>query len=205
MKHRALSLGLACLSALAAPLASAPAQAQGLRLPSAAAPSLPPIRAEGSAPAGGAPRAADFIVAVVNSEPITNNEVRLRAERLVQQLGAQGASLPPRQTLAKEVLERLILEKVQVQQARDSGIKVDDWAVTQAEQTVARQNDITPEEMYRRLAADGISRERFREDLRNQLLALRVRERDVESRVRVSELDVDQYLREQQQAAGACR
>ncbi|WP_313311449.1 peptidylprolyl isomerase [Pulveribacter sp.] len=193
MKHRALSLGLACLSALAATLASVPAQAQGLRLPSGTG-TLP----VGSAPAGGV-RAADYIVAVVNSEPITNNEVRQRAERVAQQMAGQ--ALPPPGAMAKEVLERLIMEKVQVQLARDSGIKVDDWAVDQAAENVARQNSVSTDEMYRRLAADGISRERFREELRSQLLALRVRERDVESRVRVSELDVDQYLREQQQQA----
>jgi len=197
MKHRALSLGLACLSALAATLASAPAQAQGLRLPSGTG-TLP----VGSAPASGV-RAADYIVAVVNSEPITNNEVRQRAERVAQQMAGQ--ALPPPDAMAKEVLERLIMEKVQVQLARDSGIKVDDWAVDQAAENVARQNSVSTDEMYRRLAADGISRERFREELRSQLLALRVRERDVESRVRVSELDVDQYLREQQQAAGPAK
>ncbi|WP_312757304.1 peptidylprolyl isomerase [Pulveribacter sp.] len=197
MKHRALSLGLACLSALAATLASVPAQAQGLRLPSGTG-TLP----VGSAPAGGV-RAADYIVAVVNSEPITNNEVRQRAERVAQQMAGQ--ALPPPGAMAKEVLERLIMEKVQVQLARDSGIKVDDWAVDQAAENVARQNSVSTDEMYRRLAADGISRERFREELRSQLLALRVRERDVESRVRVSELDVDQYLREQQQAAGPAK
>lgn len=194
MKHRALSLGLACLSALAATLASAPAQAQGLRLPSGVG-TLP----VGSAPAAGV-RAADYIVAVVNSEPITNNQVRQRAERVAQQMAGQ--ALPPPSAMAKEVLERLIMEKVQVQLAESSGIKVDDWAVDQAAENVARQNSVSTDEMYRRLAADGISRERFREELRNQLLALRVRERDVESRVRVSDLDVDQYLREQQQAAG---
>ena len=184
MTHRVLPLALACLTALAV-------QAQGLkpssgagpmRLPSAAAP--PPA---GSVP-GTALRQADYIVAVVNSEPITNNEVRLRAERLVQQMNSQGAAVPPHEQLAKEVLERLILEKIQVQLAKESGIKVDDFAVDQAEQSVARQNDVSVDEMHRRLALDGVSKQRFRDDLRSQLLALRVREREVEARVRVSDL-----------------
>ncbi len=198
MKHRALTLGLACLAAFAAP-----AQAQGLR-PSAGAgvPRLPSsVTTLPPAGAATAPRQADYIVAVVNSEPITNNEVRQRTERVMQQAAAQGAAVPPGDQLAKDVLERLIMEKIQVQLAKDSGIKVDDYAVNQAEQTVARQNDVSLDEMHRRLAADGISKARFREELRSQLLALRVRERDVESRVRVSDLDVDQYLREQQGSA----
>lgn len=198
MKHRVLPLALACLTALAA-------QAQGLR-PSGGA-GLPrlPSAATALAPTGAATgaelRQADYIVAVVNSEPITNNEVRLRTERVVQQLMGQGAGVPAHEQLAKEVLERLILEKIQVQLAKESGIKVDDYAVDQAEQSVARQNDVSVDEMHRRLAQDGISKQRFREDLRNQLLALRVREREVEARVRVSDLEVDQYLREQQRDA----
>lgn len=206
MKQRALTLGLACLTALA-PLAPTGALAQGLRpsagagmprLPSAAT-LLPP---EGGT-SGPVSRQADYIVAVVNSEPITNNEVRQRTERVQQQLASQGGAVPPHDLLAKDVLERLILEKIQVQLARETGIKVDDYAVNQAEQSVARQNNVSVDEMHRRLAADGISRERFREELRSQLLALRVRERDVESRVRVSDLEVDQYLRDQQKGAGA--
>ncbi len=205
MTFRASPLGLACLSALAASLAAAPALAQGLRVPGASAPRLPAVTAVLPAADAGAraPRPADFIVAVVNSEPVTNNEVRQRAARLAQQLAGQNVPVPPPEALAREALERLIVERVQVQLAREGGIKVDDWAVTQAEQSVARQNDVSVDEMYRRLEADGLSRERFREELRTQLLAMRVRERDVESRVRVSDLDIDQYLREQQQQAAS--
>jgi Parvulin-like peptidyl-prolyl isomerase len=159
-------------------------------------------------PASGAStalRQADFIVAVVNSEPVTNNEVRARATRIAQQMAQQGAALPPADVLAREVLERLILEKIQLQLAREVGMKVDDFAVGQAEESVAKQNNVSLAEMHRRLAADGISKERFREELRNQLLLQRLRERDVQSRVRVSDLDVDQYLREQQSGADASR
>lgn len=204
MKHRALTLGLVCLTAVA-PLVPVSAHAQGLRPSASGQPRLPSaatLLPPAGATASNAPRQADYIVAVVNSEPITNNEVRQRTERVVQQIASQGGKVPPQELLAKEVLERLILEKIQVQQAKETGIKVDDYAVNQAEQSVARQNSISVDEMHRRLAADGISKERFREELRNQLLALRLRERDVESRVRVSDLEVDQYLREQRQAAG---
>lgn len=206
MKHRALTLGLACLTALA-PLAPAPAQAQGLR-PSAAggAPRLPAAATGLTAPAtSAAPNLlqADYIVAVVNSEPITNSEVRQRAARFMQQIANQGITPPPQDRLLKEVLDRLILEKIQVQQAKESGIKVDDYALDQAEQSVARQNDVSVPELHRRLAADGVSRERFREELRSQLMTLRLRERDVESRVRVSDLEVDQFLLDQQAAAGS--
>jgi len=207
MNHRAIALGLACLASFV----THGAVAQGLRSSGAAGPGL--SRISPAAPsfalpapgAGTALRQADFIVAVVNSEPVTNNEVRSRAERIAQQVAQQGGNLPPREALAREVLERLIVEKIQLQLAREAGMRVDDFAVGQAEESVAKQNSVSVAEMHRRLAADGISKERFREELRNQLLLQRLRERDVQSRVRVSDLDVDQYLREQQSSADASK
>ncbi|WP_298212840.1 peptidylprolyl isomerase [Acidovorax sp.] len=212
MNHRAFALALVALASLA----SQGAAAQGLR-PSGAlssgkgglsapssssSPSVrPPAAPSITLPAPGAntaPRSADFIVAVVNSEPVTNYEVRSRLERAEAQIAKQGGALPPRDLLAREVLERLILEKVQLQQAREAGIKVDDYALSQAEQGVARQNDMTVDQLYTRLARDGMSKERFREELRNQLLQQRLRERDVEARVKVTDLDVDQFLRDEQ-------
>ncbi len=159
---------------------------------------IPQVTVPAASAARGAPQQADYIVAVVNSEPITNSEVRLRTDRVMQQLAQQNTALPPQNVLARQVLERLINEKAQLQQARESGIKIDDAAVDQAEQNVARQNQIEPAELRRWLAADGIPLARFREDLRNQLTLLRLREREVESRVRVSDLEIDQFIRDQQ-------
>ena len=130
---------------------------------------------------------ADFIVALVNSEPITNNEVRQRLLRVEQQIAQEGTPMPARDVLAREVLEQIINERAQMQQATELGITVDEAAVTQAEQSIAAQNQIAPDELRRRLAADGIDINRFRNDLRNQILLQRVREREVESKVRVTE------------------
>ena len=194
MKPRSLALRLAAAGLLAA--LAVPAAAQGLR-------ATPQIGVRPAAPAADTgPRAADYIVAVVNSEPITNNEVRARMVRFEQQLVQQGAPLPPRPQLAREVLERLIGEKAQLQLARETGIRVDDAVVDQAERSIARQNGIDLDELRRRMAADGIDVNQFREDLRSQLLLQRLRDRELESRVRVSELEIDQYLREQQQGGG---
>ena len=165
-------------------LAAPPAAAAAVAAPAAAA----------SVPA--ATRAADYIVAIVNSEPVTNHEVQVRAQRIAQQIAQQGGAQPPRDVLLREVLERAILDKAQMQAAKELGIKVDDLAVAQAERGVAQQNNVSEAELQRRLAADGITPERFREELRGQLLLQRLREREVDSRVKVSELDVDRYLRE---------
>ncbi|MGE0496567.1 MAG: peptidylprolyl isomerase [Ramlibacter sp.] len=189
MKQRASALTLALVAALTVPAAGA----QGLRVSPQIGASRPPAAAQ---PAAG-PRLADYIVAVVNSEPITNNEVRSRLVRIEQQLAQQGGALPPRNVLARQVLERMISEKAQLQLARETGVKVDEVSVDQAEDNVARQNQITVPELHRRLAADGIPVSQFREELRNQLLLTRLRDREVEPRVKVTDLEVDQFIQEQ--------
>ena len=186
MNQRPILLWLACLAQSLALLA--PAAAQGLRIPSAAA---VPAR-----PLDSGPRAADYIVAVVNSEPITNHEVRQRMARFQQQLAQQGQQVPPQPEFARQVLERLISEKAQLQLARENGMKVEELAIDQAEQNIARRNQIEVAELRRRLQADGISVASFREELRNEILLGRARDRELEARVKVSDLEVDQYLRE---------
>ncbi|MBC7610410.1 MAG: peptidylprolyl isomerase [Polaromonas sp.] len=172
-------------------------QAQGLkpstqmRLPDTTA------RAVALGATTGAQRQADFIVAVVNSDPITNNEVRTKLLRAEQQLSQQGASLPPRSELLPQVLERMISDKAQLQMARTSGVRVDDNAVENAVLGVARQNQVSVEELRRRLTADGIPYSVFRSELRDELMVSRMRQREVEFRISISERDIDQFLRDQ--------
>lgn len=187
MNPRSLALAFVSAGLLAGSLL--PAAAQGLR-------STPQIGAR-PAPRDAGPQPADYIVAVVNSEPITNNEVRRRMVRYEQQLAQQGSAMPPRSQLAREVLDRLITEKAQLQVARETGVRADEALVDQAETSVARQNGVDVNELRRRLVAEGMSPAQFREDLRNQLLLQRLRDRELDSRVKVSELEIDQYLREQ--------
>jgi peptidyl-prolyl cis-trans isomerase SurA len=170
-------------------------QAQGLRPLGQL--SLKPSAAAANAPASNAPRTVDFIVALVNSEPITNNEVRARLLRVEQQITQQGAAMPPRAELTREVLEQLVLERVQVQQAKELAVQVDEATLAQAEESVAAQNQISLADFRRRVASEGVDVSRLRSDLRNQILVQRLREREVESRVQVSEADIDGYIREQ--------
>ena len=145
----------------------------------------------------GGQRQADFIVAVVNSEPVTNNEVRSKLIRAEQQLSQQGAVLPPRSELARQVLERLISDKAQLQLAKTSGVRVDESALDNAVLSVAQQNQLSVEELRRRLTADGIAYGQFRSDIRDELLVTRLRQREVDARVSVTDADIDQFLREQ--------
>ena len=193
--HGALG-SFVCTLALAAWLL--PASAQTLRLPSAFSASTLPAQT----PAVNGLRSADFIAAIVNSEPITNNEVQARLARIEQQLSRQG-NTPPRDQLAREVLERLIVERAQLQLARALGVRPEEAAVDQAVATVARQNQLSLDELKRRLAADGLDYTRFRTDLRDELTLVRLREREVDSQVKVSERDIDQFLREREAQAQA--
>ncbi|RYF62678.1 MAG: molecular chaperone SurA, partial [Comamonadaceae bacterium] len=159
--------------------------------PAAAARTAPPVQ-----------RAAEYIVALVNSEPITNTQVQRRLERVVDEAGSQAANMP-RAALTREVLEQLIAERAQLQLAKEMGVRVDQTAIDQGEQTVARQNEITLTELYRRLGQSGVTREEFRNNIRDQLLMTRLRERELEARVRVSDREIDDYLAEQRGGASA--
>jgi len=172
--------------------------AQGLRLPGGVAPSAEAatVRNEGQAK-------ADFIVAVVHSEPITLHDVRLEAQRLVNFLTEQKREIPDPRILANEALENLIVQKAQLFVAIDTGIKVDDFELGEAEQSVAAQNQVSLAELHKRLQSEGQRPSDFRARLREQILVQRLREREVESRVRVTDRDVEQFLNEQQLAMEA--
>ncbi|MFM2240498.1 MAG: Chaperone SurA precursor [Pseudomonadota bacterium] len=144
---------------------------------------------------------ADFIVAVVNSEPITNNEVQALRQRLERDAAAQGTARPNLQELQQQALEQLINEKAQLQLALDTGIKVDDEAVDQAEMNVASSNQVSREELRKRLEQEGLTVSLFRAQLRDQLILARLREREMETRIKVSEQEIAQFLAEKNSGA----
>ena len=185
------------LAALVGAWPTAQAQSPGLRV-------SPQLRAP-QTPAAGArtTQQADFIVAVVNSEPITNSELRTKLIRTEQQMVQQGAPMPARNEMVRLVLERMITDKAQLQLAKTSGIRIDDNTLEAAVQSVARQNQISMEELRKRLIADGIPYAQFQSNLRDELLVNRLRQREVEARVTVTESEIDQFLRDQQAGTDA--
>lgn len=144
---------------------------------------------------------ADYIVAVVNADPITNSEVRAEVQRVTQRLVQQQKDVPAPQVLRSQVLERLINDRAQLQVAKDTGVRVDPSSIDLAEENAARQNMLTVADMRKRLAKEGIDKERFRAQLRDQLMLARLHERDVESRIRIPEVEVDRYILEQQNSS----
>lgn len=169
----------------------------GLALGTAA--SAQTVRLVDAQPSTGSSRSAEHIVVLVNSEPITSGDVRARLARIEPPAGVS------RDELARQVLERLIVEKTQLQWAAETGLKVDDNAVNDAEENVARQNSLTVAQLHQRLTSIGLTPASFRANLRNELLLQRVREREVDNRIRISEQDIDAYLREHQGNADPAR
>lgn len=147
-------------------------------------------------------RSVDYVVAVVNSEPITNQEVQALSLRLQREARAQGSATNTAE-FKRLALDQLINEKAQIQQALSLGIVVDEAAINQAESGVASNNQLTVEALRSRLQQDGIGLTGFREQLRQQLLLTRVRERELESRIRISESEINQFLNEQLQRQSA--
>jgi peptidyl-prolyl cis-trans isomerase SurA len=145
----------------------------------------------------------DRIVAVVNKEIVTYTELAEQTAEAERQLSKQGTRLPERAVLERQVLERLILIKAQLQLARDSGINVDEIQLDRAVQRIAEGNHMSLPEFRQTLARDGVDFEHFRQEVREQIMLNRLREREVDERIQVSDSEIDLLLEETRQAAGA--
>lgn len=148
-----------------------------------------------------APRSADFIVAVVNNELVTQFEVDQRVAQARQEAARSGTRLPDDATLRKQVQESLVDERVMVTYARDSGMKVDDQELERAVANIASMNKLSLDQLRQRLREEGIDYARFRANLRDQILVERVREREVQQRIKVTDSEVEDYLEQQRAAA----
>jgi peptidyl-prolyl cis-trans isomerase SurA len=168
--------------------------AQGIRLaPSSSIAVRVPVTSPDGTPT--APVQADFILAVVNSEPVTNNEVRARLIRYEQRLASMGAPMPSRLELSREVLEDIINEKLQLQKARDSNVRVDDRTIEAAIQNFATQNKVSVAELRARSSADGVGFAQIRNDIKNQLLIQKLRERDVLGNIEIADSEIEAFLK----------
>jgi peptidyl-prolyl cis-trans isomerase SurA len=148
-------------------------------------------------------RPGDYIVAVVNSELVTAGEVQQRVTRAQQEAARSGARLPPTDVLRKQIVDALIDERVQVTNARDMGVKVDDAEVDRAIANIAAQNQVPVSQVRDRLRAEGIDYGRFRDNIRDQIAVERMRERDVTARIQITDREIDALVDQQRAAAGA--
>ncbi len=152
------------------------------------------VQTQAKASAQRQPVLVDAIVAVVNSDVITMKELDERVNMIEQRMQRQKAQLPTRDILQKQVLERLIVNRAQMQLARESGIRIDDIMLDRAMARIAETNNLSVQELRDQLERDGISFARFREEIREEITLQRVREREVDNRLQISESDVDNFL-----------
>nr|MBL8456238.1 peptidylprolyl isomerase [Zoogloeaceae bacterium] len=136
----------------------------------------------------------DSVVAVVNKEVITRVELRNRIEQAIVQLGRQGVQQPPAEVLERQVLERLIIERIQRQLAEESALRADEATLSRAIARIASNNNLSEDALRSRLEADGVTWERFREQISNDILVTRLREREVDSQIVVTEAEVDNFI-----------
>jgi len=136
----------------------------------------------------------DRIVAVVNKDVITATELDDAVANAERQLRRQGTRLPERAALERQMLERLIIDKAQLQLAKDTGLRVDEVQLDRAVQRVAQNNNMSLTDFRGALERDGVAYQAWREDLREQMLLNRLREREVDDKIQVSDTEVDLFL-----------
>ena len=141
----------------------------------------------------------DHIVAIVNDEVITRQELARRYQEVVRNLSRQNTPLPPREVLEKQLLERMVTELALQQHARTTGVRVDPTQVERALQRIAAQNKLDMAGLAEALEKTGQSLDSMRTTIRNELLIARARERDVDNRVSVSDAEIEGYLQTQVQ------
>jgi len=142
------------------------------------------------------PAPVDRIVAVVNKEVITASELSEAVAGVQRQMRRQGTAPPERALLERQMLERMIVDRAQLQMARDRGIRIDELQLDRAVQRVAQNNNLSLAEFRRALERDGVPFQAWREELREQMMVNRLREREVDDRIQVSDTEIDLFLAE---------
>ncbi len=178
----------------AAALAQAPTPAQAPRPAAAAVPRTPALDRT---------VLLDRVVAIVDDEALTQYELDDQKKSALAQMKSRNLTPPPADVLDKQVLDRLITERAVMHFAKENGVRVDDTQVERAILRIAQDNKLTAEEFRRALGREGISYDKYREDIRKEIVIQRLREREVEARISVSDAEVDAFLASQNTQAGS--
>lgn len=145
----------------------------------------------------------DQIVAVVNDDVITAYELGVRVEIAEQQLKKRGTPLPAAEELKKQILERMIMDKLQAQFAKETGVRIDDNQLDKAMRRIAQENKFSsPAQLRTQLEKEGVDFKKFREEIRSEIIAARLRDREVDSKLVISDGEVENYLSLQVKQAG---
>ena len=143
-----------------------------------------------------APIPLDSIAVIVNDEVITRQELTLRIKTVVRRMNAQNVQLPEPADLQRQMLERMIIERAQLQLAREMGIRVEDTILDRAIGRIAEQQKLTVQTMRNQLEKEGTTFASFREEIRQEIIMQRLREREVDAKIQISDAEVDSYMAE---------
>jgi len=209
----ALLRPLLCALALTATIAMADAQTPATPPPAGPRPTQAPAPAPAPAtqagprpgavpaatPAAARPSGAtvvslDRVIAVVNDEALTNWDLKEQRRVVLEQMKSSNVQAPAADVLDKQVLERLITERALTQYAKESGVRVDDTMVERTILRIAEENKMKPDEFRRALERENITYAAYREDVRRQIMMQRLRDREVDSKITVTDAEVDNYL-----------
>jgi peptidyl-prolyl cis-trans isomerase SurA len=150
--------------------------------------------AQDKASVGKVPVLVDAIVAVVNNEVITYRELDQRLRLIENRMNNQKIQMPSRDILQKQLLERMIVNRAQIQLAKENGIRVDDIMLDRSVARIAEQNKLSLQDFRDQLERDGIAFARFREEIREEIILQRLREREVDNKLQITESEVDNFL-----------
>lgn len=201
LKSAAMLLGAALASgavlaqgAPAAPAAAAPAAA-------APAAATPKPSAGFIPPASKSANVIDSIAVVVNDDVITKNELAARIKSVTQRMAAQKMALPDPADMQRQILERMIVERAQMQLAKEMGVRVDDTTLDRAIGRIAEQQKMTLQDMRNQIEKEGTSYTAFREEIRDEIIMQRLREHEVDNKIQISDAEIDTYLAAEKAAA----
>jgi peptidyl-prolyl cis-trans isomerase SurA len=144
----------------------------------------------------------DRIVAVVNDEVITRIDLDERTKLAMKQLQQQGTPLPPTAVLEKQVLDRMISDRVQLQLAKETGLRIDDAELDRALGRIAQDNKLSLSQLRTAVEKDGVPFAKFREDIRNEIVLTRLREREVDNKITITESEIDNFINTQKAQEG---
>ena len=193
----AANLAAALLCALSA------GQVMAQAAPAAAAPAAAAAK-PGSGflpPASSNTTVIDSIHVVVNDEVITKNEVRNRVAQTAQNLKARNVQLPDQTTLERQVVEAMIVERAQIQLAKEMGVRIDDRTLDATIGRIAENQKLSVQEMRNQMEKEGLTYAQFRDDIRSEIMMTRLREHEVDAKIQVSEAEIDTYLAASKAAA----
>ena len=190
------ALVLAALSVVAALALPAAAQSPPPQPASPPAPAARPAATAAARPAAPARAAVPLerVIAVVNDEALTQFDLNEQKRSVLQQMKAQKVTPPPGDVLDKQLLERLITDRALMQFAKETGVRVDDVQVERTIQRIAQENKLSPDEFRRMVEREGISYAKYREEIRGEIIVQRLRDREVDSKISVSDAEVDNFL-----------